>query len=158
MTVFPLDRNRNFKRLSSLRWSRHILFILSVVFACGVYVSAQTSYCPQSVTVKQTIDKLPDGWSTLQDDSPNALATLTFFSGPPDQKQSLVYDKWVRESGLARAEWHFTKSTTIWLTCGYASTNIALARQLPSVTQCTVTYDPKVQVAGSPSIQKIDCQ
>jgi hypothetical protein len=121
-------------------------------------LAAQTASCPDSITVKQSLDKPPDGWSAVSDNSPNNLAGITFFNGPPDQQSSLVYDKWTRRNGLAYADWRFPKSTAIWITCRYALTNVVLAKQLPpETTQCTVTYDPKVQVAGSPSIKKIDC-
>jgi hypothetical protein len=134
-----------------------LLFAL-LLLAASIPLAAETSSCPDSVTVKQSLDKPPDGWSPSQDNSPNTLAAITFFNGPPDQQSSLVYDKWTRRNGLAYADWNFPKSTAIWLTCRYSATTVALSKQLPSdTTQCTVTYDPKVQVAGSPSIKKIDC-
>jgi hypothetical protein len=35
---------------------------------------------------------------------------------------------------------------------------VVLAKQLPAETsECTVTYDPKVTISGSPEIRKIDC-
>jgi hypothetical protein len=133
--------------------------LLVCLFVCRP-VLAQTSYCPESISVKQTIEKVPEGWTARQGDSPTILEGVTFFSGPPEEQASLVYDKWTRRNGLAYADWHFAKATTpIWLACRYASTSIFLARQLPAETSsCTVTYDPNVQVAGSPSIKKIACQ
>jgi len=120
---------------------------------------AQELSCPESISVKQNIEKIPEGWSARPGDSPNLLEGVTFFSGPPEEQASLAYDNWTRRKGLAYAGWHFPKSMPrIWLSCRYSSTSLVLARQLAAETsQCTVTYDPTVQVAGSPSIRKIDC-
>ena len=123
--------------------------------------AAQTTYCPETVSVDQNLAKIPPGWIVGRDDAPSALAGITFYSGPPEEKASLVYDKWTKRDGLAYGVWRFQpkSSQRIWLSCSYSSTRVVLMKQLPPETSgCTVVYDPKVQVSGSPEIQKITCQ
>ena len=135
------------------------LFILTALLvACSAY--AQDAYCPQSISVKQTAEKVPAGWTAGQEKTPNNLAGITFYDGPPEQEASLVYDKWTKRNGLAYGVWSFTpnSSSGIWLSCRYAATNVVLSKRLPaSTSECTVTYNPKVTVDGYPEIQKIAC-
>jgi hypothetical protein len=133
---------------------------LALVFisACAVY--AQDAYCPQSVSVKQAVDAVPDGWTAGQDKSPIQLAGITFYDGPPEQEASLAYDSWTKRNGLAYAVWTFTPNSGqgTWLSCRYSGTNVVLSKKLPaSTSKCTVSYDPKVTVAGNPEIKKIAC-
>ena len=149
-------------RERSLQSSRLILitlFILAaLVAACSA--NAQDAYCPQSISVKQTAEKVPAGWTAGQEKTPNNLAGITFYDGPPEQEASLVYDKWTKRNGLAYGVWSFTPNSApgIWLSCRYAATNVVLSKRLPASTSgCTVTYNPKVTVDGYPEIQKIAC-
>jgi hypothetical protein len=133
---------------------------LGFVFILTGAAYAQDGYCPKSIAVTQTADKVPDGWTAGQDKSPNDLSALTFFDGPPDQEASLAYDSWTKRNGLAYGVWHFTPNSSqgTWLSCHYAGTNVVLNKKLPaSTSECTVTYDPKVTVAGNPEIKKITC-
>jgi len=121
---------------------------------------AQDKYCPQSISVDQKIENAPSGWAASDDHSASSLAALTFFSGPPSEDASLKYDRWTVRNGLAYATWKFEPDSPggIWLTCRYSSTRVVLTKKLPqNISECTVTYDPKVQVSGSPEIRKIAC-
>ena len=134
---------------------------LSFVLILAGHACAQDAYCPKSISVTQTADKVPDGWTAGQDKSPIQLSALTFYDGPPDQEASLAYDSWTKRSGLAYAVWHFTPNSGsgTWLSCHFAGTNVVLSKKLPaSTSECTVTYDPKVTIAGNPEIKKIVCQ
>jgi hypothetical protein len=137
-------------------------FLLALLsFACPRIALAQETYCPQTISVDQKIDKVPGGWAASPDRSATTmLAGVTFFSGPPAQNASLKYDRWTERNGLAYALWRFQPKSSdgIWLSCRYSSTSMVLTKQLPAGTsECTVIYDPKVQISGLPEIRKITC-
>ncbi|HTD21950.1 MAG TPA: STY0301 family protein [Terriglobales bacterium] len=136
-------------------------FILaSLIFVSPRLVSAQEGYCPASISVKQTIEKTPEGWTAGQDKTPHNLSGITFYDGPPEQEASLAYDSWTKRNGLAYGVWHFTANSSpgTWLSCHYSSTSVVLSKGLPaSTSECTVTYNPKVSVDGLPEVQKIAC-
>jgi hypothetical protein len=121
---------------------------------------AQATYCPASIAVGQKIETVPDGWKAAQDDVTNMLSGITFYSGPPEEKASLVYDRWTKRNGLAHAVWQFQPESRhrTWLSCRYSSTRIVLTKELlADISECVVTYDLKTSIAGEPVIQKIDC-
>ena len=141
-------------------WITAALILGSFVFVRPQPGFAQTTYCPESVFVNQAIDKIPEGWTPGQEDVPSALAGIAFFSGPPEEKAALVYNRWTKRSGLAYAVWHFQPKSShrIWLTCRYSFTRVVLTKQLPaSTSECTVTYDLNVSVSGEPTIRKMVC-
>jgi len=142
----------------------HCLILLSVavlVLTSPTTALGQENYCPKSISVKETIEKVPDGWTAGQDKAPkNLLAGITFYDGPPEQEASLVYDSWTKRNGLAYGVWHFTPNASpgVWLSCRYSATSVVLNKKLPAgISECTVTYDPKVTIDGYPEIQKIAC-
>jgi hypothetical protein len=141
--------------------SMSISLILAALIFVGIgSASAQETYCPASISVDQTVAKVPQGWTVGLDEATSTLAGVTFYSGPPEEKASLVYDQWTKRDGLAYGIWRFQpkSSHAIWLSCRYSSTRVILTKQLPTETsECTVTYDPKVMISGSPEIRKIDC-
>jgi hypothetical protein len=141
------------------QWMSVALILAALFFACPEFASSQGTYCPNLISVAQTSVNVPEGWTARQDESASTLAGITFYSGPPEEKASLVYDQWASRNGLAYGVWHFPKSShRIWLSCRYSYTRVVLVKQLPTETsECTVTYDPKVSVSGSPEIRKITC-
>jgi hypothetical protein len=152
------------KQCASRRTGRSVCIGLGITLALVLIsasaLQAQDAYCPPSVSVKQAVDAVPDGWFAGQDKSPLQLSALTFFDGPPVEEASLAYDSWTKHNGLAHGVWHFTPNTMrgTWLSCHYSGTNVVLNKKLPpSTSECTVTYDPKVTIAGNPEIKKIDC-
>ncbi len=133
----------------------------SMAFATATLAVAKDDYCPASVTAKREIQNAPVGRVVSHSNMPSALAGITLYNGPPRENVSLVYDKWSRRNGLAYAVWKFSAAPKerIWLRCLYANTTIALDKELPEGTsQCKVTYDPKVSVAGSPEVKNIVCK
>jgi hypothetical protein len=133
-------------------------FVTLLVLLCPTIGWGQDSFCPQSISVKQTIDKVPGGWTAAQGKQPNNLSGITFYDGPPEQEASLAYDQWIRTGSIAIAKWQFEPSSSIWIACHYSATSIVLQKQLPPKTsKCTVIYDTKVTVDGNPEIQKITC-
>jgi len=136
------------------------LSIIAIVLCVAAFASAQEADCPKAIKVHQTIDATPQGWTADTDGSDHILAGVTFFSGPPEEKASLVYDNWKKRDGLAYAVWNFQPDSThrIWLSCRYANTDVVLTKELPEkISQCNVTYNPKTQVAGLPEIRNMTC-
>jgi hypothetical protein len=143
-----------------VKWISAALIVGLRFFACPEPASAQEIYCPESISVEQTVATIPEGWTVRQDEAASTLEGITFYSGPPEEKASLVYDQWTKRNGLAYGVWRFQPKSShpIWLSCRYSSTRVLLAKQLPAETsECTVAYDPKVTVSGSLEIRKIDC-
>jgi len=150
----------NSRRRLHVTWMSAALILGALFFARPEPASAQETYCPENISVEQTVARVPQGWTVGQDDAASMLSGITFYSGPPEEKASLVYDQWTKRNGLAYGVWHFQPKSShgIWLSCRYSSTRVVLAKQLPAETsECTVTYDPKVMISGSPEIRKIDC-
>lgn len=122
---------------------------------------AQGSYCPASISVKQTAGEIPDGWMATQNDIPNTWEEVIFYSGPPKENASLVYDRWTKSNGVESGIWHFTRNAAppIWLSCRYSFTNVTLPKQLPSnTTECTATYKARKSPADPLEIQKLVCR
>jgi hypothetical protein len=123
------------------------------------YGFAEEVHCPETISVKQTLSKPQQGWKEGTSDLPNLLAGVTFFDGPPEEKASLVNDSERRVQGKQIAIWRFGPQSQIWISCGYAGSSIVLSRALTKGSSgCSVTYNPKVTVAGLPSIEKIECK
>ena len=98
------------------------LILGSLIFVCARLVVAQETYCPESISVNEKIEKVPDGWTARQNDLPSTLAGIGFSSGPPEDGAALVYDRWTKSNALAYAVWYFQPKSAhrIWLTCrGY---------------------------------------
>jgi hypothetical protein len=109
---------------------------------------------------------VPTGWTVGRADVPTNLAGVTFYSGPPEERASLIYDSRVTRSGLLYATWKFAGAVSgakdahaIWLSCNYMSTNVVLSRSIAAeIRECTVTYDPKATVAGMAGVRGIVCK
>lgn len=144
-----------------VRWIGAALMAGALFFACPEFASAQETYCPKVISVDQTIEKAPEGWTAGQDESVSSLAGIAFYSGPPEEKALLKYDRWTKRNGLEYGIWHFQPKSShrIWLSCRYSYTRVVLVRQLSAETsECMVTYDPKVSVTGcSPAVRNIAC-
>jgi hypothetical protein len=94
------------------------------------------------------------------DATPNLLAGVTFYDGPPKDMASLVPDE-THVKGKVLASWDLTPNPgrQYWLACGYSGTRLTLTRPLAKeLRSCTVTYDPKVTVDGLPSIERFACK
>ncbi len=137
-----------------------LLSLALLMFAFPNPAPAQEDYCPASISVKQAAGKVPDGWTASQDDMPNQWEGVTFYSGPPSEKASLVYDRWTKRNGTEVGTWQLDPKSPdrIWLSCRYSYTNVVLSRQLPADTsECTVTYKARTSPTESLEIQKIAC-
>jgi hypothetical protein len=72
-----------------------IALIAALPFRQGLAASVADSLCPETVSVQQTGVRPPTGWSLSYSTTPNQLERVTFYSGPPKDEASLVYDAWV---------------------------------------------------------------
>jgi len=140
------------------RW----LAIVGLGFSLGACaLAADSTLCPATIDVQEHLAKAVSGWSPTTDDNPHQLAGVTFFDGVPQEKASLVYDDMKKAGGKQIASWGFAPGTgrQTWIACSYSGTGIQLTKALPSSTRaCEVTYDPRQQIAGLPSIEKIVCK
>ena len=119
---------------------------------------AADQYCPADISVKQEATQVPKSWRTFSEKMPHRLAAIGFYDGPPEENASLVSDSGSK-NGVTET-WRFGPNTKrIWITCSYASTDIALTQELPENTsECTVSYNPKIAIAGHPEIRLIRCK
>jgi hypothetical protein len=142
-------------------WMSAALILGAVFLACPELASAQETCCPKSISADQTIEKVPEAWTAEQDEFVSSLVGIAFYSGPPEEKAMLAYDRWTKRNGLEYGIWHFQPKSShrIWLSCRYSYARVVLVRQLPAeASECIVTYDPKVSVSGcSPGVRKIAC-
>jgi len=52
-----------------VKWISAALILGSLFFACPEPVSAQETYCPESISVEQTVTKIPEGWTVRLDEA-----------------------------------------------------------------------------------------
>jgi hypothetical protein len=124
------------------------LTVCAAVF-CALAAGAGPVECPRTISVRQEIAAAVPGWKTSLDDAPHRLAQVTFFEGLPEEKASLVYDRFARNV----ATWMFTPEQRIWVSCAYTGTAVLLAKPLPQGTKtCTVGYD------SAREIRKMECK
>jgi hypothetical protein len=136
---------------------------LAVAAALGAALpaAAADSLCPDAVSVKQTGTAPTPEWSVSYSAAPNQLEMVTFYSGPPQDEASLVYDDMVNAKGSSTATWKFPKDPRgYWVKCSYRGTTLELAKALPAtVSSCRVTYDrAESSPSGLPAIKRIACQ
>jgi hypothetical protein len=140
--------------------SKVFAFLLSAfITACSS--AAPPAACPDTIAVRQELQTPVEGWKPKLDDTPNRLASVTFFDGPPEEKASLVNDRTTKAAGKEIAFWHFLlqPKREIWLACGYSGTSIVLTKPLPPKTAaCEVTYNPRQRIAGLHVIESIACK
>lgn len=127
--------------------------------ACPVY--AADALCPDTISVKQTLAAPAPEWTVSASATPIALEMVTFYSGPPKDEASLVYDDLARTSDASVATWNFARdSHGYWVKCSYRGTTQELAKPLPpTLSACRLTYDRQAAGAsGLPVIRRIACQ
>ena len=93
--------------------------------------------------------------------APSQLEMVTFFSGPPKDEASLVYDELAHAKDVTIATWKFAKDPRgYWIKCSYRNTTLELSKALPStVKSCHVTYSRDAHTpAGLPVIERNFCK
>lgn len=126
-----------------------------------VPASASDTLCPDVVKVQQTGAAPAPEWTVSYSTLPNRIEMVTFYSGPPQDRASLVYDDWVNANDASHATWKFPKDPRgYWVECAYRGTTLQLSKALPpTVSSCRVTYDRQAaSAAGLPSIKSVACQ
>ena len=135
-------------------------FLASAPAESGAQLFARNT-CPQKIEVEQRIVAAPEGWDTAQATATVALASVTFFNGPPSEKAALNFDSEDQQKRDWIAFWHFPPSTRgYWISCGYENSPAAISRRLPEgVRSCLVTYERKKRGPGGlPAIKDISCK
>jgi hypothetical protein len=137
-----------------------VFLAVAATFATALPASAAESLCPDAVSVKQTGAAPAPEWSVSYSGLPNRLEMVTFYSGPPRDEASLVYDDFVNAKDSSTATWRFPKQARgYWVKCSYAGTTLELAKALPAtVSSCRVIYDKGTgSPSGLPAIRHIGC-
>lgn len=132
----------------------------AALFAAAPAFAAE-SLCPETVDTKQAGTAPAPEWSVSYSASPNQLEMVTFYSGPPKDEASLVYDDFVSGKDSSLAAWKFPKDPRgYWAKCSYRGTTLELSKPLSSsVSSCRVTYDRDAGLpSGLPAIRSIVCR
>lgn len=115
-------------------------------------------HCPARLQVAQAPQPVSDaGWQVTGSDQSHPLVTVSFFSGPPEQKAQLVPTSERRKGGRATATWTLEpRAPAYWVACEYGGTSAIASRQLPAeVGACTVEYDPAF---SEPVVKRWSCR
>lgn len=105
--------------------------------------SAATTDCPARVAVTQQLDgQPPDGWKHFDTQSTYPLASVTFWSGPPDRMTSLLPNRSRSESQSDIYIWSLAENREdYWVSCDYGNTSVVIARPLGKQAQtCVARY------------------
>jgi hypothetical protein len=135
-------------------------FIFALVLA-GICYAADEVWCPDTIKVDQKAIPPSPEWSVSYNSLPHQLEMVTFFSGPPQENASLVYDEKSKTKGGWVGTWNFPRDTgSYWIQCSYRGTRAELSKRLPdSVSVCRVVYDDSSRFSsGLPGIRKIECR
>jgi len=135
-------------------------FVFALTLA-GISFAADGAWCPDTIKVDQKAIPPSPEWSVSYNSLPHQLETVTFFSGPPQENASLVYDEKSKTKGGWVGTWSFPREAGgYWIRCSYEGTRAELSKRLPdSVSVCRVTYnDGSLFPSGLPVIRKIECR
>jgi hypothetical protein len=142
----------------------HKLFrtlVVTVALVTPCMAAVADPLCPDAISVKQSGTAPAPDWAVSYSATPSTLEMVTFYSGPPKDEASLVYDDLVRAKDSSTATWKFSKDPRgYWVKCSYRGTTLELSKALPpTVTSCRVTYDREATSAtGLPAIKRTACQ
>jgi hypothetical protein len=167
MPVSPGEPHYN-PAMTKLHFSRSAI-VTSVAFLAtplaallaAAPASAADSLCPATVNVKQSGAAPTPAWTVSYSTTPSELEMVTFYSGPPKDEASLVYDRIVKTKDSSLATWNFGPDPHgYWVKCSYSGTTIELSQPLPpTLKSCRVTYSREETFAsGLPTIRNIACQ
>ena len=136
-----------------------MVLAVAATFIPTLPASAADSLCPETVDVRQAGAAPAPEWSVSYSTLPNRLEMVTFYSGPPKDQASLVYDDLVKAKDSATATWRLPKDARgYWVKCSYAGTTLELSKALPAtVSSCQVVYDRDARPAGLPAIKRVAC-
>jgi hypothetical protein len=142
-----------------MRQSLQLLAGAALFAAAPVF--AADSLCPETIATKQAGNAPAPEWSVSYSASPNQLEMVTFYSGPPKDEASLVYDELASSKDSSLATWKFPKDPRgYWVKCSYRGTTLELSKPLSAtVSSCRVTYSRDASLpSGLPAIRSIACR
>ncbi|MEK7916248.1 STY0301 family protein [Burkholderia contaminans] len=116
---------------------------LAYVLLVASPASAATMDCPARLAVTQQLDgQPPDGWKRFDTQSTYPLASVTFWSGPPDRMASLLPNRSRSESKSDVYIWSLAENREdYWVSCDYGNTSVVIARPLGKQAQtCVARY------------------
>jgi len=116
---------------------------LSYVSLVASPASAATTDCPARLAVTQQLDgQPPDGWKRFDTQSTYPLASVTFWSGPPDRMASLLPNRSRSDSKSDIYIWSLAENREdYWVSCDYGNTSVVIARPLGKQAQtCVARY------------------
>ncbi|UTV55488.1 STY0301 family protein [Burkholderia arboris] len=105
--------------------------------------SAASTDCPTRIAVTQQLDgQPPDGWKNFDTQNTYPLASVTFWSGPPDRMMSLRPNRSRSESKSDIHIWSLAENREdYWVSCDYGNTSVVIARPLGKQAQtCIARY------------------
>ena len=126
-----------------------VSFLLSAAPESAAQLIGVTT-CPLKVEVEERLTALPESWDGGQSTATAALASITFFRGPPSEKAPLKPDSEERQNRDRVAFWNLPPGGRgYWITCSYANTSVTISRRLPeNIRSCAVTYERRKPGAG----------
>ncbi|WP_175876478.1 STY0301 family protein [Burkholderia sp. BCC0097] len=122
-----------------------LLAIAALAFSAlaALPASAAIADCPARVAVTQQLEgRPPDGWKNFDTQSTYPLASVTFWSGPPDRMMSLRPTRSRAESKSDIYVWSLADNREdYWVSCDYGNTSVVIARPLGKQAQtCVARY------------------
>jgi hypothetical protein len=143
-----------------MKLTLYLCVFVSAALLTGGWCAAGDTGCPLTVKVEQKAVSPSREWRVSYSFLPHRLEMVTFFSGPPEENVSLVYDERSKVRGGWVGTWNLPHDTRgYWIRCSYEGTSVELSRRLPdTVGSCRVTYEEGLHTSsGMPVIRKIEC-
>ena len=137
-----------------------IAFLASVSPESGAQLFARNT-CPQKIEVEQRVVAAPTGWDAAQTTATVALASVTFFDGPPSERAEVKYDSEDVQKRDRIGVWNLPPNARgYWISCGYQNSTAVISRRLPAdIRSCSVTYERKKRSGALlPAIKDISCR
>lgn len=137
-------------------------FVLSVLLGGGLVSGAHSAppiECPATIMTNQLLRQSVPGWEGVADSEPRNFSYITFYSGHPNQKASLVPDA---PNLPTTAKWTLTRATPtdeFWLGCHYHNTAVFLAKRIPpKAKECVATYKADATDPGQRTFLSMTCK
>ncbi|MDF3084004.1 STY0301 family protein [Burkholderia sola] len=129
-----------------IRQTSHRLLAIAALASSSLVAlpaSAATADCPARLAVTQQLEgQPPDGWKNFDTQNTYPLASVTFWSGPPDRMMSLLPTRSRSESKSDIYIWSLADNREdYWVSCDYGNTSVVIARPLGKQAQtCVARY------------------
>ena len=130
---------------------------LAAVILIAVSCWAAEPNCPATLSVEETLQQTPEGWTQGRADTPRRLSGITIFEGDPKEQASLIGEQRKMPNHRMISTWRFEPGAQYWISCTYSGTRITLARPIPAnYRSLVITYDMNVTIDGLPEIKKTE--